>query len=138
MTLPPDACHKGALGYYSIFMVDMLAPAFICIGIYIYALTRMKRLRDVTMPLPEGLAPKDSFVFKLKRSVLASDIQANYYSLIFFIVFIRCHIVVHVECMQSDDCGAGDAVGTQAQPKQSSICGAAAAWLPTSRCWRQI
>jgi len=105
LNLPGLAC-VFASDFYLKFISTMLAPLFIVIGLGLLSKWHLKRLRTTTMPMPEDLAvdldtigPKGSLVrrqhvarminFKLCRAVIASKIQAPYYSLMCFIIYLR-------------------------------------------------
>jgi len=109
LNLPGLACVVGS-SYYTKFMANMLAPAVIVFSLKAISKWHMARLQTVSMPMPpdldldesvldEAVGPKGSperrrylhlrVSFKVCRAVVASKIQAPYYALMCFVVFIR-------------------------------------------------
>jgi hypothetical protein len=109
LNLPGLACVVDS-SYYTKFIANMLAPAIVILTLKVISRWHMGRLRTVSMPMPsdldldeatldEAVGPKGSpqrrrylrhrVSFKVCRAVVASKIQAPYYSLACFVVFIR-------------------------------------------------
>lgn len=105
LQLPGLACVVGS-SFYVKFLSNMLAPLIIVIAVLGLSKRSLRNLRTVTMPMPPDLdVDLDSIGekgsperrrhvmlqanFKICRAVVASQIQAPYYALICFIVFIR-------------------------------------------------
>ena len=88
LNLPLLACGADALGTYPKFLLNMLLPLFICLGIYKYADYKCDKMRE-KHPIPEGVHWKVSFRAKMKRGIVTSEIRGGWYNLIFFIIFMR-------------------------------------------------
>ena len=105
LTLPGLACVIGS-NFYVKFLANMLVPLFIVLITLYVSKRHLKHLRTKAMALPKDLdvdldtvGPKGSIErrrivrrtinFKVCRAVVASKIQAPYYSFNCFIVYLR-------------------------------------------------
>eukprot|EP01043_Picozoa_sp_COSAG02_P046779 COSAG02_NODE_4411_length_5386_cov_8.551352_1_plen_1421_part_00 len=109
LNLPGLACVVGS-SYYTKFIANMLAPVLVILILRAISKWHIARLRTVSMPMPsdldldeaaldEAVGPKGSperrrflrhrVSFKVCRAIVASKIQAPYYALMCFIVFVR-------------------------------------------------
>ena len=82
LNLPLVACGADALGTYPKFLLNMLLPLFICLGIYKYADYKCDKMREKN-PIPEGVHWKVSFRAKMERSIVTSEVRG--------VTMSRCH-----------------------------------------------